>query len=75
MGGRVNTEHHRSSWRALSRKLCEMSGTACQGLGVSFDPRNILVIDFGQLGDVVMSLPALAAARARFPTRRTARRV
>lgn len=33
----------------------------------SFDPRNILVIDFGQLGDVVMSLPALRAIRERFP--------
>lgn len=32
-----------------------------------FEPRNILVIDFGQLGDVVMSLPALRAIRARFP--------
>jgi ADP-heptose:LPS heptosyltransferase len=34
---------------------------------LQFDPRNILVIDFGQLGDVVMSLPALRAIRARFP--------
>ncbi len=34
---------------------------------MSFDPRNILVIDFGQLGDVVMSLPALRAIRGRFP--------
>jgi len=34
---------------------------------VGFDPRNILVIDFGQLGDVVMSLPALRAIRERFP--------
>jgi ADP-heptose:LPS heptosyltransferase len=34
---------------------------------MSFDPRNILVIDFGQLGDVVMSLPALRAIRERFP--------
>jgi heptosyltransferase I len=34
---------------------------------VSFNPRNILVIDFGQLGDVVMSLPALRAIRERFP--------
>jgi heptosyltransferase-3 len=34
---------------------------------VEFDPRNILVIDFGQLGDVVMSLPALRAIRDRFP--------
>lgn len=33
----------------------------------AFDPRNILVIDFGQLGDVVMSLPALRAIRGRFP--------
>src|SRR6476619_5273903 len=34
---------------------------------MQFDPRNILVIDFGQLGDVVMSLPALRAIRNRFP--------
>lgn len=34
---------------------------------VQFDPRNILVIDFGQLGDVVLSLPALRAIRDRFP--------
>ncbi|MDQ3668029.1 MAG: glycosyltransferase family 9 protein [Acidobacteriota bacterium] len=33
---------------------------------MSFDPRNILVIDFGQLGDVVLSLPALHAIRERF---------
>jgi ADP-heptose:LPS heptosyltransferase len=37
---------------------------------VNFDPRNILVIDFGQLGDVVMSLPALRAIRERFPRAR-----
>src|SRR5437667_5270954 len=37
---------------------------------MSFDPRNILVIDFGQLGDVVMSLPALSAIRERFPRAR-----
>jgi ADP-heptose:LPS heptosyltransferase len=37
---------------------------------VSFDPRNILVIDFGQLGDVVLSLPALRAIRKRFPRAR-----
>jgi heptosyltransferase-1 len=35
-----------------------------------FDPRNILVIDFGQLGDVVLSLPALAAVRKQFPRAR-----
>jgi ADP-heptose:LPS heptosyltransferase len=34
---------------------------------MTFNPRNILVIDFGQLGDVVMSLPALRAIRGRFP--------
>jgi len=34
---------------------------------VAFDPRNILVIDFGQLGDVVLSLPAVRAIRERFP--------
>jgi ADP-heptose:LPS heptosyltransferase len=34
---------------------------------VNFDPRNILVIDFGQLGDVVLSLPALRSIRERFP--------
>jgi ADP-heptose:LPS heptosyltransferase len=32
-----------------------------------FDPRNILVIDSGQLGEVVLSLPALRAIRERFP--------
>jgi len=37
---------------------------------VTFNPRNILVIDFGQLGDVVMSLPALRAIRERFPQAR-----
>jgi ADP-heptose:LPS heptosyltransferase len=34
---------------------------------VSFNPQHVLVIDFGQLGDVVMSLPALRAIRERFP--------
>lgn len=37
---------------------------------MEFDPRNILVIDFGQLGDVVMSLPALRAIHERFPRAR-----
>ena len=37
---------------------------------MQFDPRNILVIDFGQLGDVVLSLPALRAIRERFPNAR-----
>lgn len=37
---------------------------------MSFDPRHILVIDFGQLGDVVLSLPALRALRGRFPKAR-----
>lgn len=34
---------------------------------MSFEPNKILVIDFGQLGDVVLSLPALRSIRARFP--------
>jgi ADP-heptose:LPS heptosyltransferase len=34
---------------------------------MAFDPQNILVIDFGQLGDVVLSLPALRALREHFP--------
>jgi ADP-heptose:LPS heptosyltransferase len=34
---------------------------------MTFNPRHILVIDFGQLGDVVMSLPALRAIREKFP--------
>jgi ADP-heptose:LPS heptosyltransferase len=37
---------------------------------VNPEPRNILVLDFGQLGDVVLSLPALAAIRKRFPQAR-----
>lgn len=37
---------------------------------MTFSPRNILVIDFGQLGDVVMSLPALRAIREHFPQSR-----
>lgn len=37
---------------------------------MTFEPRNILVIDFGQLGDVVLSLPALRAIRAKFPQAR-----
>jgi len=37
---------------------------------VNFNPRNILVIDFGQLGDVVLSLPALRAIREKFPQAR-----
>lgn len=37
---------------------------------MNFNPQNILVIDFGQLGDVVLSLPALRAVRGRFPQAR-----
>ena len=39
-------------------------------MNANFEPSNILVIDFGQLGDVVMSLPALRAIRNRFPSAR-----
>lgn len=31
------------------------------------EPKNILVLHFGQLGDVILGLPALAAVRGRFP--------
>jgi heptosyltransferase-1 len=34
------------------------------------DARNILVIDFGQLGDLILSLPAMEAIRKRFPEAR-----
>lgn len=34
---------------------------------LDFEPRKLLVLDFGQLGDVVMSLPALRGIRQRFP--------
>lgn len=34
---------------------------------MNVEARNILVIDFGQLGDVILSLPALGAIRRRFP--------
>jgi ADP-heptose:LPS heptosyltransferase len=37
---------------------------------MNFEPQNILVIDFGQMGDVMLSLPALAALRQRFPRAR-----
>ena len=37
---------------------------------MTFNPSNILIIDFGQLGDVVMSLPALRAVRDKFPLAR-----
>lgn len=33
-----------------------------------FNPQNILVINFGQLGDVILSFPALKAIRDEFPT-------
>lgn len=37
---------------------------------MTYEPARILVIDFGQLGDVVLSLPALRAIRERFPDAR-----
>jgi ADP-heptose:LPS heptosyltransferase len=36
------------------------------------DPKNILLIHFGQLGDVVLALPAMRAVRERFPLARIA---
>ncbi len=37
---------------------------------MNFNPRNILIINFGQIGDVVLSLPALKAVREKFPDAR-----
>ncbi|MDQ3064578.1 MAG: glycosyltransferase family 9 protein [Acidobacteriota bacterium] len=34
---------------------------------MNFNPQNILIIDFGQIGDVILSLPALKAVREKFP--------
>lgn len=34
---------------------------------MNFNPSNILIINFGQIGDVVLSLPALKAVREKFP--------
>src|ERR687889_2474808 len=56
------------TWRTLE---CETVGRVVSfGVEMSFEARNILVIDFGQLGDVILSLPALAAVRRRFPRAR-----
>ena len=37
---------------------------------MNFNPQNILVIHFGQMGDVILALPALQAIRAKFPQAR-----
>lgn len=37
---------------------------------LNFNPQNILVINFGQIGDVVLCLPALKAVREKFPDAR-----
>jgi len=37
---------------------------------LSFNPQNILVIHFGQMGDVVLALPAFLAVRQKFPAAR-----
>ncbi|HEY8559309.1 MAG TPA: glycosyltransferase family 9 protein [Pyrinomonadaceae bacterium] len=37
---------------------------------MNFDPQNILVIHFGQMGDVILALPALRAIRGKFPAAR-----
>ncbi|MBA3600743.1 MAG: glycosyltransferase family 9 protein [Acidobacteria bacterium] len=34
---------------------------------MTFNPQNILIIDFGQIGDVILSIPALKAVREKFP--------
>jgi ADP-heptose:LPS heptosyltransferase len=37
---------------------------------MNFAPQNILILNFGQIGDVILSLPALAAVREKFPEAR-----
>lgn len=37
---------------------------------MNFNPQNILVIHFGQMGDVILALPALQAIRKKFPQAR-----
>lgn len=37
---------------------------------LNFNPQNILIINFGQIGDVILSLPALKAVREKFPEAR-----
>jgi len=37
---------------------------------LSFTPQNILIINFGQIGDVILSLPAFKAVRLQFPRAR-----
>jgi ADP-heptose:LPS heptosyltransferase len=57
-------------WRRPLRTPTELDlrkAQASNPLDVNADPRNILVIHFGQLGDVVMGLPAMRAVRDRFP--------
>jgi len=34
---------------------------------LNFTPQNILIISFGQIGDVILSLPAISAVRKNFP--------
>ncbi|MDQ6787012.1 MAG: glycosyltransferase family 9 protein [Acidobacteriota bacterium] len=34
---------------------------------MSFNPQNILISSFGQIGDVILSLPAIRAVREKFP--------
>src|SRR2546423_2494691 len=68
---RANNLPRRNSRAAAARRLAarvSRNGRFFrQAFEVTFNPRNILVIDFGQLGDVVMSLPALRAIREKFP--------
>src|SRR5215213_8572138 len=37
---------------------------------MNFNPQNILVIHFGQMGDVILALPAFRAIRQKFPDAR-----
>lgn len=50
----------------MKAKTCEKHEKLVIAFRVSFNPQKILVINFGQLGDVVLSFPALKAIREKF---------
>ena len=52
----------------LVKIICELliSTSHFSLLKLNFNPQNILIINFGQIGDVVLSLPALKAVREKF---------
>jgi ADP-heptose:LPS heptosyltransferase len=51
----------------VKTKTCGKHEKLVIAFRVNFNPQKILVINFGQLGDVVLSFPALKAIREKFP--------